>query len=486
MLTRPRVISAFVVLLLIPLVVAHSLNLFPRLILFDFYQYWGVAVAHRTTNGALGNPYTNPRGYHAALNEHVAASSDPKLTAFNRMTGRPGFTATPFLYMLLAALPVDYSRAALVFHVLQVVLFVAGVVLLGAVCAYPVLVSLPIALALVLASGPVSSDLRLGNLGCFQFAALAGILALSVRLRRTPHVALGAAVIMGLALLGLAKPNVAPAVGMLALSAWWALGVRRSIVATVPAALAVALAVLASGRYFGSWTVWLDWYHVVFGRNPYTLVRPAFGGNYSSSRFLSSWLHLDVWVVVALTTAGITLSWLALTAGLAGRTWRDRAAQVGDAVRRALDDPRVAAAIGVTVGIALPPLFWYHYFVIAVIPGVWLLNAPGPASLPVWGLVGLAMSSGVLNVLFLPLGWAQAVQAVAALSWIPLWGGILHYLRATAPAPVAVAADVDPSLAPEPPARPAPSIAPAPAGAPEATPARQGRRARKAKARSRT
>jgi hypothetical protein len=484
MLIRPRVISAFLVLILIPLVVAHSLNLFPRLILFDFYQYWGVAVAHRTTNGALGNPFTNPRGYHAALNDQSAASSDPKLAAFNRMSGRPGFTATPFLYMLLAALPADYSRAALVFHVLQVVLFVAGVVLLGAVCAYPVLVSLPIALTLVLASGPVSSDLRLGNLGCFQFAALTGILALSVWLRRTPHVALGAVVITALALLALAKPNIAPAVGMMALAAWWALGLRRAIVATVPGVLAVALAVAMSGRYFGSWTVWLDWYHVVFGRNPYTLVRPAFGGNYSSSRFLSSWLHLDVWVVVALTSAGIALSWIALTAGIGRRTWRDRAALVWDAIRRTLDDPRVAAAIGVTVGIALPPLFWYHYLVIAVIPGLWLLNVPGPASLPLWGLVGLAMSSGVLNVLFLPLGWAQAVQAGAALSWIPLWGGILHYLRASAPAPVAMVAEADPSLAPEPPVGLAPSIAPTPAAAPVPRPADRGGRTRKAKARS--
>jgi hypothetical protein len=464
---------------LLQLVVAHSLNLFPRLILFDFYQYWGVAVAHRTTGGALGNPFTNPRGYHGALNEHVAASTDPKLAAFNRMTGRPGFTATPFLYMLLAALPADYSRAALSFHALQVVLFVAGVVLLGAVCAYPVPVSLPIALALVLASGPVSSDLRLGNLGCFQLAALTGLLALSVRLRRMPHVALGAAVITGLALLALAKPNIAPAVGMMALAAWWALGLRRSIVATVPAGLAVILAVLASGRYFGSWTVWLDWYHVVFGRNPYTLVRPAFGGNYSSSRFLSSWLHVDVWVIVAATTAGLALSWIALTAGLGARTWRDRASHLWDAVRRTLDDPRVAAAIGVTVGIALPPLFWYHYFVIAVIPGLWLLNAAGPASLALWGLVGLAMSSGVLNVLFLPVGWSSAVQAGAALSWIPLWGGILYYLRASAAAGVSAASDAP--LAAEPPA----AVSPTPAVAPEPALADPARRGQKAKARSR-
>jgi len=132
MLSRPRVISAFIVLLLVQLVVAHSLNLFPRLILFDFYQYWGVSVARRVSGATLGNPYSNSRGYHAALSDYAAASGDPRLTALHRISARPGFTATPFLYMLLGVLPADYSRAATLFHVLQVVLFVGAVILLGA------------------------------------------------------------------------------------------------------------------------------------------------------------------------------------------------------------------------------------------------------------------------------------------------------------------------------------------------------------------
>jgi hypothetical protein len=467
MLTRPRVISAFIVLLLVQLVVAHSLNLFPRLILFDFYQYWGVSVAYRMKGAALGNPYADYGRYHAALSEYATASGDPRLTALHRMSARPGFTATPFLYMLLGALPADYSRAATLFHVLQVLLFVAAVILLGVLCRYPLFPVLCLALVLVLASGPVSSDLRVGNLGCFQFAALTGLLALTVRLRRSPHVALGAAVLTGLTLLVIAKPNVAPAVAAMALSVWWALGIRFAAIAAIPAALAAVLALLISSSYFGSWTVWLAWYRVVFGHNPYSLVRPAVGGNYASSRLLSSWLHLDVWLVVALTSAVLALSLIAVVAWAANGSGRDRARLVMSALGRAFDDPRLAAAIGVTICIALPPLFWYHYYVIAIIPGLWLLNSgAGPSSLALWGFAALALSSGVLNVLFLPLGWTAAVQASAALSWIPLWGGILHRLHSSERVPVA-AAPVPPITAAE---------APAPA---------RGRGGRKLKARAR-
>ena len=460
-------ISAFIVLLLVQLVVAHSLNLFPRLILFDFYQYWGVSVARRLSGATLGNPYSSSGRYHAALSEYAAASGDPRLTALHRMSARPGFTATPFLYMLLGVLPADYSRAATLFHVLQVLLFVGAVILLSALCQYQWFPLICLALVFVLASGPVSSDLRVGNLGCFQFAALTGLLALTVRLRHTPHVALGAAVLTGLTLLVLAKPNVAPAVATMALSVWWAHGLRFVAVAAIPAALSAVLAVLVSSSYFGSWTVWLDWYHVVFGRNAYTLVRPAGGGNYASSRLLSSWLHLDVWLVVALTSAALAVSLIAVAAWVGNGNARDRARLVVSALGRALDDPRLAAAIGVTICIALPPLFWYHYYVIAIIPGLWLLNSgAGPSSLALWGFAALALSSGVLNVLFLPLGWTAAVQASAALTWIPLWGGILHRLHSSERVPVAAA--------------PAPSITAA-----EAPALARGRGGRKLKARAR-
>ena len=464
--SRSRLISVFIVLLLVQLVVTYSMNLFPRLILFDFYQYWGVSVAHRISGGTLGTPYTEARRYYAALNDYASGSTDQRLATLHRMSARPGFTATPFLYMLFGALPVDYSRAATVFHALQILLFIGAVILLGVLNHYPPSPLVCLALVLVLGFGPLSSDLRLGNIGCFQFAALTGLLALTMRLRRVPHVALGGAILSGLMLVVIAKPNIAPAAGMMALSLWSAHGIRFVAISAVPAMLSGAAAVLLSCVYFRSWTVWQDWYHAVFGRNSYALVRPIGGGNYSSPHLLSSWLHVDVWLVVALTAAMLALTLIAVAGRAAKANARDRATLVRGALARIFDDPRLAAAIGVTMCIALSPLFWYHYYVIALIPGLWLLNVSSGASwLPLWGFATLVLSSGLLNVLFLPLGWTVAVQASAALSWLPLWGGILHRLHSP---------EAMPTPAPE---LPTPvARAPAPAS---------GRRGRKAKAAAR-
>ena len=137
-----------------------------------------------------------------------------------------------------------------------------------------------------------------------------------------------------------------------------------------------------------------------------------------------------MWLIVALTAAMLALTLIAVAGRAAKANARDRASLVTGALARIFDDPRLATAIGVTMCIALSPLFWYHYYVIGLIPGLWLLNvSSGASALPLWGLAALVLSSGLLNVLFLPLGWTGAVQASAALSWVPLWGGILHRLH---------------------------------------------------------
>jgi len=80
------------------------------------------------------------------------------------------------------------------------------------------------------------------------------------------------------------------------------------------------------------------------------------------------------------------------------------------AILRAFDDPQLALAIGITATIALPPLVWYHYYVIMLIPGLWLLHASRESrAMELCGLAVLVLSSGLLNVLFVPLGWAGAV-----------------------------------------------------------------------------
>ena len=53
-----RHIAVLIVLILVQLVVAQSIGLFPRLVATDFYQFWAVGVARRMSVERLASPYT--------------------------------------------------------------------------------------------------------------------------------------------------------------------------------------------------------------------------------------------------------------------------------------------------------------------------------------------------------------------------------------------------------------------------------------------
>jgi small-conductance mechanosensitive channel len=418
----PRVVPAFIFLILVQLVIAQSLNLYPRVPMIDFYQYWGVAAARRLSS-ELGTPYSDPSRYRAALADYAARSGQPKIERLKP----PAFTATPFAYMLFSAFPADYSRSTLLFHTLQLLCFLGGVIMLGRLYRYPLAAVVCLAFLLVLGSGPLSSDLRLGNLGCFQLFALAVILAVLDRSGQASRPAVSAATtLVGLTVLVLIKPSVMLIVTILALNLLLTHGIRLFGIAMLPALVCAAVAVMAPCLYFGSWHVWNEWYGAVLGADPYRLAVDPASGNYSTTRMLSLWINADVWLVTALLAGAAIVSLTAVVA--ASRT--AGAAPHGVGFSRALRDPHLAMAIGVTITTALSPLFWYHYYVMILIPGLWLLNAPeGPGYPSLWGLAALMLGSGLLNVLFIPLGWTGAVAAGAALCWVPLWIGILLRLR---------------------------------------------------------
>jgi len=423
-----RALDALVVVILIQFVVGWASGLFPRLTAIDFYQYWGVSVAWRASDHALGGPYTNHQGYRAVLRDLAAQSDEPKLAAVSRAMPRPSFTATPFLYMLFGALPASYTRAVAVFYTLQVVLFLAGVVLLGRLYRFRLFPLSCLAPLLLVSSGPLLADLRVGNLGSLQFAALTALLVLAVRLSNAARATvLGGVVLTGLVLLLLAKPNVALIVPLMVGHLWLRRGSRFLAVVTIPALALGAAAVLISQRYFHSWTVWLEWYEFVYGRNPAGLARPSAGGNYSTSLLLAGLIHLDVRTAAVVIAAVLSASLIAV---IVMSTPASRAmALLPRVLNGVFGDVRLAMGIGIVLTIALPPLCWYHYQVIALIPGLWLLSVASGSSDPrLWGLAALVLSSGLLNTLFLPLGWNGAAELIATLSWIPLWAGILFQL----------------------------------------------------------
>ncbi len=431
MFVTPRAVAALIVLVLIYIVVVHAVSQSRQIIPIDFYQYWGAAAARRLSTEALGSPYREAHRYGAVLLQAAEASGQPMFQRVSRHATPPNFTATPFAYTLFALLPANYTQASLLYLSLQIVLFIAAVIIVGVVYGYPAFPLVCLSLLLMLSSGPLNSDLRLGNLGCVQFIILAIVLALADRLRDArPSGILGGIVLSGVTLLVLTKPNVAFVLVFMVLHLWVARGTRFLVMAAWPAALCGGAAVILSSLYFGSWTVWQEWYDAVLGL---TRVghRPGTGGhltrgNYSTSVLLGSWLNLSAWMAASLIAAVLAMSTLVVVGRSVLADASTRAAAVRRVLARVLGDPRLAMAIGVTLTIALPQLVWFHYYVIALIPSLWLLNVQSTRPwLRWWGLAALVLSAGLPTGLFLLVGWNTLAHVCAALSWLAVWSGIL-------------------------------------------------------------
>lgn len=436
---RPGALSALIVLILLSLALSQSVEQIRSTNGIDFYQYWGVPVALRLAGDTLGPPYTNGWRYTDTLTAYAATVDDPKLKAANRFWKGPDFAASPLLYTAFTWVSSSYTVSLIAFQTLQFVLFLGSFLLLGYLSRLDPLCLACLALLLVLCYQPLLSDVRVANLGCWQLASLTGLLVLAGAAARAAsfnrRATLGAVFLAALAALTLAKPNVAVISAVLATHLVARHGSRLFIVAALPAAAAAAVLAVIPCMYFGSWTVWRDWYDVVYGSNSHMLVRPVAHGNYATALLLSSRLGLDVYVAstALLATLGASL--------LAAAAWSHAphpavGSPAGSAalqgLRRIFVDPQMALAIGIVLTMAASPLYWAHYYVLSLVPALWLLGAPASTkSLAVLAAGAVVMSSGILAPLFWWLHRPDALPPSIALSWLPLWCAIL--LRITSP-----------------------------------------------------
>jgi hypothetical protein len=435
---RAGIVPALIVLILLSLALSQSVGYISGDVGLDFYHFWGVPVAMRLAGQALGPPYGKGRPYADTLAEYAAKAGDPKLKAVTSIWRGGDFTASPLLYTAFTWVSNSYTGSLVAFRTLQLVLFLASVLLLGYLFRLDPFYLACLALLSVLFYQPLMSDLRVANLGCFQLAALTGLLCLAWAVARAPSFArratLGAVFLAALAALTLCKPNVLLITALLAAHLAVRHGPRLFLVAALPAAAAAAGLVAIPCVYFGSWTVWREWYDFVYGSNAYMLVRRVNQGNYSTALLLSSWLGFDVYIVssvLLVILGGSLLVAVAWPHGPHAPAESSAGAVALGALRRLFGEPRLALAIGTVLTIASAPLYWFHYYVISLIPSLWLLSAPASArSLGVLAAAAVVLSSGMLALLFSWLQWSDALPASIALSWLPLWCAILRKITA--------------------------------------------------------
>jgi len=254
---------------------------------------------------------------------------------------------------------------------------------------------------------------------------------------------LAASLLAVLAALALCKPNILLACLALAVHIAVRHGVRLFGLAALPALLATAMLLIVPCLYFGSWTVWQEWYRFVYGSNPRMLVRSIESGNYSTPLVVSSWLGADIAIVCVVVLAVVVASLLPILRPPAGS--RTPLAAARWALRRLFDNPHAAVALGILLTTAASPLSWVHYYVLLLPPTFWLLNASaaGPA-VPILAATSMTMSAGIVGMLLWGLGWPGAMPATIALSWAPLWAALLIKLGSPEAAGAAAAHGVHP------------------------------------------
>jgi hypothetical protein len=419
--------SILFLLLLVCMVVTRSIDRFSFSSGIDFYHYWGICNAQQWSSVPLGNPYADQARYAAVLNAHADRSQDGRLKAANEARRTLDPTGTPLLYAAFSFLPSNYSLAYAVFQAIQILMFVLAVVMLGWLYRCDRLWVWLIALLLAGMYEPLASDFRVGNVNSIQLFALAALLVLVERISANGSAGIQflrcAVLVFAMAALSLMKPNLAPVTVLLSACLWGRYGTRTFAIAAVTAgAFCLALAAVPC-LSFHSWTIWQDWYHMVFGCGQDKLIQRAAGGNYAAAVVVSEALEIPY------LAAGIGLAVAMTVPVIAALSRADTGVQsrlqsLWNAAVCAIQNPHLMAAAAIVTSLALAPLVWVHYYTLSLLPAFWFLWSQHRWSrASAMGALSLLLTT--FPMIFARLGYGDIMRYTYPISLIPLWIGVV-------------------------------------------------------------
>jgi hypothetical protein len=395
----------------------------------DFYQYWGIGLGPKISDGALKSPYVEMSTYAAFLDSYASRSNDIRLIAANKKCHSfyekgldiPG---TPLQYAMFAAMPQNYSAAYGIFLATQTAFFIGALALLFSYNKEKRALLIPLSAALMACYWPFRNDLSNGNLAATQLFFLVVLIVFYDKVLKNATVrhayVLSAVFTSALVLLTLMKPNITLVALFLSASLWRLHGMRVFFSSAAIAGLFGAALVALSCMYFGSWDVWRDWlgYFPDVSKSPmYAILR----GNSSTSLIVSDLLHINIRLAIALIIFLLSLHGFGV---FAGAKPKEEAVlkYIKTRCLPLLEDPYLSASLAVTVTLAVSPLVWPHYHILSLLPAFWLI-----ATSPRWSFIELL---GVLSILItsmmLPylLGEETLAPYTAFSGWIPLWFGV--------------------------------------------------------------
>jgi hypothetical protein len=401
-------------LLIVVLSTAWHVN-YSRSAGIDFYQFW--LVGHAVEKGSVSNVYSlEGREELTRIGARLASLPGGSRRLVEAAKTRDIFEnfSTPFLYACFGRTTTgDYDGDYARYQFLCLLVLAGAVAYLGWALGYGAAATLLMVLVVVLGFRPALSDLLVGNVSRLELGAVALALGVLRSTRRWRVLAAGA--LLGLLLCF--KPNTVLVVLFLPLL--WSVHRRwgRLLWHGAGMALGAAIAVGVSWIHFGSLRPWFEWL-IAMGRIEAESNLASASGNFSLAR--------------ALMERGVPDPSLALTAGLCvlaviaiwigARRTAHVAANCPIATRQRGDDLFTAEVTTAAMGLGIPllgfHLAWMHYFVLAL-PLMACALRPAPpaeAGSRAWTLRWIVGIAGTLL----------------------LFGGPIHLLRGSGPAPPAL------------------------------------------------
>ena len=426
-------INVLIIVLLACTAVSTSVTNFRAVAGIDFYQFWAVSKAQELSGYQLKNPYKEMTKYHDVLSEHAARSSDRHLKGANNFRKTLDLCATPLFYSLFTWLPMNYTLAFGLYQFMQIALFIMAVVLLGSLYNGSKTHFLTLALLLLTVYSPLLSELRVANFNTFQIVAIAGLIVLAARTARSDRPLVGSIIVMCAAsFITLVKPNLVPVTLLLAVHIWVQHRTRIFAGAVLAAGIFSTILILSASLQFGSWTIWMDWYHFLIGANSTKLFYPVSQGNYAPVLLISEYFKISRTIATVILSCGLFFSALC---AIFFNPSRNKAGIKGfvQSAAFAFRDPSLATAVGILIMLVFSPLVWFHYYVLSLMPALWLLSL---SERKIWkyvswiaGGLSLLLTGNILfPLLTLIFGWSLSIPFGITGGLLPLWIGITGYL----------------------------------------------------------
>jgi hypothetical protein len=400
---------------LLALLVLRGVETLPYQFGMDFYQIWGVPVAHRIVGES---PYVQAPAYAQALNGIADASNEASLKRANALY-RDSLVpmATPLLDASYTWLPQDYDTARLTHLATLYAATAAAVFLLARLLAVGPWLSLVIAFLVELTFNPFAQDLRVGNVNSLQLLAIAAILWLATRASPQRRWI----VLPALVVFACFKPNTAWIAVALALQ-FALVSSRKEIIRGVVGAVVAGILVYAgTAWFFSDASVWLMWLHSPHGMNSGVLPASFIPGNRSLPLYLS--LHSTAFGVAGYSVicAAAVVGLLALATRGAGGVWR-----ITTVARQCLSDPWFAASLGIAMTYAASPMVWPHYHLFVLVPVMWIVDHEREMRIPA---ACAALCYVLLSTPFIALlaGWNafNLLDMLTMVAWMLILPGLV-------------------------------------------------------------